>query len=299
MKDINQRDIYEGLFPTDAFSYSQPGTASPTLGMKSGWTMSAPTVSATTINATTFPLGKGYLFGLTLSNGTDATNDIDIAAGTATDNDDGTAMALTAITKQLDAGWAVGTNAGGLDTGAIANTTYHVWVIKNPTSGVVDALFSASATAPTMPSGYTKKRRIGAIIRSGGAILGFGQMGDRFYWTGASSRGFLDVNAARIAAATVYALTVPPNMIAIVMKLMAGVSTAASAADYVEGWVAGAWRPAGESQAGLAAVTERDSGTYMEVPVNGSSQIRMTASAANGSWQVRTEGWIDTRGRDA
>lgn len=52
--------------------------------------------------------------------------------------------------------------AGGLDTGAEAiETWYHVWLIYNPTTETVSSLFSVSSTSPTLPSGYTKKRRIG------------------------------------------------------------------------------------------------------------------------------------------
>jgi len=54
---------------------------------------------------------------------------------------------------------SVGLN--GIDSGALGfNTWYRVWVIKNPTSGSVGGLLSASDT-PLMPSGYTLRRRVG------------------------------------------------------------------------------------------------------------------------------------------
>jgi hypothetical protein len=58
--------------------------------------------------------------GLTYSNnGSDATNDIDIAAGRAMDATGAHIMVLAAtLTKRLDAAWSVGTNQGGLDTGS-------------------------------------------------------------------------------------------------------------------------------------------------------------------------------------
>ena len=125
----------------------------------------------------------GHLFGLGLSNnGTDATNDIDIAVGSCASSDTVPALMVlsSAITKRLDAAWAVGTGNGGLDTGSIANTTYHIFLIKRSDTGVVDALFSTSATAPTMPSNYDKKRRIGSVIRASAALLPFRQDGDAF-----------------------------------------------------------------------------------------------------------------------
>lgn len=58
------------------------------------------------------------------------------------------------------AGTSVGANA--LDSGTIAASTwYSVWVIWNGTTTA--GLLSTSATAPTLPSGYTHKARVGWI----------------------------------------------------------------------------------------------------------------------------------------
>ncbi len=60
--------------------------------------------------------------------------------------------------------------ANGLDTGAVAGSTiYHKWVIYNPTTATVAGLASTSATAPTMPAGYTYKARVGFIATDGTA----------------------------------------------------------------------------------------------------------------------------------
>jgi hypothetical protein len=126
---------------------------------------------------------KGHIYGLTLSNNaSDAANDIDIAAGEAasTGTDPVLMVLASALTKRLDAAWAVGTGNGGLDTGSIANGWYYVWLIRRSDTGVVDVLFSASATSPTMPANYDQKRRIGAFERASGAIRAFLQIGDRF-----------------------------------------------------------------------------------------------------------------------
>jgi hypothetical protein len=62
------------------------------------------------------------------------------------------------------AGTAVGVN--GIDAGAIgANTWYALWVIWNGTT--VAGLMSLSATAPTLPAGYTHKARVGWIRTDG------------------------------------------------------------------------------------------------------------------------------------
>lgn len=115
------------------------------------------------------PQLQGYYFGLGLStNATDAANDIDIAVGSAAaDVSPYDLMQLTsARTKRIDAAWAVGNNAGGLDTGSVGNNTYYIWLIRRPDTGIVDALFSLSSTAPTMPTNYTQKRLIGSLIRA-------------------------------------------------------------------------------------------------------------------------------------
>lgn len=109
---------------------------------------------------------SGYISGLVLSNNaTDANNDIDISVGVCSDST-GTYLlrSPSIITKRLDAAWAVGTNAGGLDTGSeAASTWYHVWAIRKDSDGSVDALFSTSVSSPTMPSGYTYKRLLGSV----------------------------------------------------------------------------------------------------------------------------------------
>jgi len=52
--------------------------------------------------------------------------------------------------------------ANGLDTGSFAPTTwYAVWVIYNGTT--VAGLLSTSGTAPTLPSGYSYKARVGWV----------------------------------------------------------------------------------------------------------------------------------------
>jgi len=111
------------------------------------------------------------------NNTTDADNDIDFTAGNFKFSDNsGEALAST-MTKRLDASWTAGTNQGGLDTGTKqANTWYHCYAIYNPTTQASDFLFSASATSPTLPSGFTKFYLIESIKTNlSGNILGFYQ----------------------------------------------------------------------------------------------------------------------------
>lgn len=78
---------------------------------------------------------------------------------------DGSARLLTNVNLTLN---TAGTGANGLDSGALAASTwYSVWVIHNGTTAA--ALMSLSATTPTMPSGYTHKVRVGWIRTDGTA----------------------------------------------------------------------------------------------------------------------------------
>ncbi len=243
----------------------------------------------------------GQLFGLTLSNGTDATNDIDIAAGSARDSTDVDTLVASALTKQLDAAWAVGTNAGGLDTGSIANTTYHIWLIKRPDTGVVDALFSTSASAPTMPTNYTLKRRIGSIVRTGGSIKAFKQDGDRFRWVLAIQ----DISTTNPGTSAVTAtLTLPTGIVvwadvAVYIENVSTVSiamlvTALDETNSVPSFASGLFN------FGIASTAADEINIdNMSVKTNTSAQIRyrLSASGASDLVKIMTLGWTDTRGR--
>lgn len=118
-------------------------------------------------------VGKA-IYGLTYANSPgDVVNDIDIAAGGAMDATGLYWMTGAALTKRLDAAWAVGTNQGGLDTGSIGNSDYYIWIIARSDTGVVDYLFSLSSTAPTMPGSYDFKRLVGWFKRVGATIVLF------------------------------------------------------------------------------------------------------------------------------
>lgn len=243
-------------------------------------------------------LFSGYIFGLALSNnGSDPNNDIDIAIGRATDNTVFALMELTSgLTKRLDANWAVGTNQGGLDTGAKANSTwYHVWLIQRPDTGVVDALFSTSATAPTMPANYTIKRRIGAILTDGsGNILAFVQRGDNFRWT--------TPPAASSASYTAYATATPVVPTGIIVEAY-GNGMIGTGGGFVNIRPVGASDGAPSSTAtpgitiGSLGASGVISGGTWNCFTNTSAQIEIGGNTT--TFYLVTIGWIDRRGRDS
>lgn len=71
--------------------------------------------------------------------------------------------------------------ANGLDTGTeAASTWYAIWLIYNPTTSTVASLLSTSFISPTMPTGYTKKRRVGAVYNKANSnFRTFTQLGER------------------------------------------------------------------------------------------------------------------------
>lgn len=120
-------------------------------------------------------LGKA-IYGCTYANAAgDVVNDIDFASCNAMDATGAYWITAAALTKQTDVAWAVGNNAGCLDTGAVGNNDYYLWVIARSDTGVTDYLCSLSSTAPTMPAAgaYDFKRLIGWVKRSGGLIVLF------------------------------------------------------------------------------------------------------------------------------
>lgn len=157
-------------------------------------------------------VGAGSIFGLTLANnGANPTTRIDFAAGFCRDSLNGVGIVLAAgLTKRLDAAWVAGGGNGGRDTGALANgQTWHCYVIYNPATLAVDGLFSQSATAPTLPAGFTKFRRLGAVVLDAAAttIRKFRQTGDYFEYETRSTDYAAQANGGGVA--TLRSVAVP------------------------------------------------------------------------------------------
>jgi hypothetical protein len=246
---------------------------------------------------------RGHIAGLTLGNNAgDAVNDIDIAVGSATADDQTALLVLaSALTKRLDAAWVVGTNQGGLDTGSIADTTYHVWLIRRPDTGVVDVLFSTSATSPTMPTNYTQKRRIGSIIRASGAIVTFVQIGDTFTRIAEA----IDRNNTAAVASGLLALSVPAGIVVMpIIRLSCGVGVSTTFSIGLGSAVVGS----ANVQALILSTGAGDSAASQDniappiFATNTSRQIyfRQTNSVGTPTASIlATNGWVDRRGQDA
>ena len=127
---------------------------------------------------------RGYLSGMGLSNDTDTDHDILVGVGVVRDAADAVNIELTsAITKQIDASWAAGDDAGGLSSSLTlsADTWYHVHAII--VSGSADIGFDTSVTAANLVTDHsaTAYRRIGSVLTDGSSnIIQFQQFGDEF-----------------------------------------------------------------------------------------------------------------------
>jgi len=136
-----------------------------------------------TAAAEDIPSIQGNLFGLQLA-AAGGTGTFSITAGAAADSTASVMMQLTSAFSKTTGAWSAGSAQGALDTGSIAVTSwYYVHVIKNITSGISDILFSLSATAPTLPSGYGYFRRIGCMKTDASSHwVQFTQNGDEFLY---------------------------------------------------------------------------------------------------------------------
>lgn len=134
-------------------------------------------------------LPRGYIDGGIVTNGTDATNDIDIGAGAARDDTDSIDMTWPAFTgKQFDANWALGNNSGIRNSAAgIANTTYHLYMAckangADPApyahTSADNATVLAALQAESGGADYLYLRYFFSIIRASNSLIGIVQHGD-------------------------------------------------------------------------------------------------------------------------
>ncbi len=256
----------------------------------------------TTLGAVQIADLRSHLAGCTLSTaGSSAT--MSIAAGVCQDSTNAATMTLTAIAKTTSS-WVLGTAAGGLDTGAIANSTwYHFFVIRRPDTGVVDALISLSPTAPTMPTNYTQFRRIGSGRTNGSAQwTAFTQDGDYFVW----SASVADVNTTNYGAGSAISatLTVPTGVkVDAMTKTMITDSVVPNTGFLLTDLSAADETPTNGNNLDAFATTVGVPALCVKtIRTNTSAQVRYRnngGAGVNTTTVIRTVGWYDTRGRNA
>lgn len=140
-------------------------------------------VQATT-NAAGFSILSGYYYWVkTVPTGNTLTLSATYGGSTLDITADDTDIQFKICINHVELGH---TGIGALDTGTKANSTwYYIWLISN---GIVDRLLaSVSSTSPTMPTGYSYRKLIGACkTNASGNILDYIQRNDKVQFKGAS-----------------------------------------------------------------------------------------------------------------
>lgn len=210
------------------------------------------------------------------------------AARVTVRNAAGASVELSNVSETLT---MTNTGAGGLDAAEslAASTWYYIYFIYNPTTGDVAALASLSANSPTLPSGYTYFRRMGALRTDATAnkyplagtqcddIWGFTQVGNVTEWP-VISLG----NTSGVATCSLSSV-VPPTASEINLAVFADVSGAVAIQPFsnIQGrlWVHGG--TTGETQ--WASMVLRSTSLYVE------------ASGSSNNF-VGCRGWVDHGG---
>ncbi len=238
----------------------------------------------------------GFLGGLTLSTA-GGSGTFGIAAGAAVDSTSASLMRLTSAWTKTTASWVAGTGNGGIDTGSVATSTwYHVFLISTA-SGVVDVLFSLSATAPTMPSSYTLKRRIGAMKTDGSSHwTAFSQDGNEFLWLVAVNNYSATPGGT---ASTAYTITVPTGVkvIGLIRGYLSSGTTAASViiqSPDETGAISGAITG---NVTAVAFGATNQTGFQVNARTDTGAHINASVSTTDASLVLTTYGWIDRRGQ--
>ena len=244
-------------------------------------------------------LAPGFIFGLETTAAADTDHDVTIATGRCRSSDNTTDMILSsAITKQIDATWAAGDNAGGLFTGTVAaDTTYHLFLIFNPTTSTIDAGWD-TAVDPTanLPSGYTIYRRIRSYLTdSSSNLIDTIQSGSEFYY----KTYINEFNTTTVPTSkTDLGLSIPGGL-NLLAKISVSLESTATTTVLVFP------QELDDMTVSSTNVTVRTTGgatgdrSTFDILTNSSGQIsyKRSGSAPTSSFAITTQGWHDDRGQ--
>lgn len=247
-------------------------------------------------------LPNDYITGFALTN--NGATGFDVAAGQAMDSTNLLNIVGSAIANKTQVAWVVGTGNGGkLSAAAMANNTWYYWyALWKTADGTIDYGFDV-ATTPTLPSGYSKFRYIGARKTQAASTSWdtFIQHGDEVLW---STPPALDVNGTLTAANRVLTTF---NIPAVKVKWFGGYqcSIINSTTAFLLTDPACADVAVGSSVSPLSdgflfdniAASTLASGGQVSCWSNTSSQLGLRGINTSGTVQLQTRGWIDPRGK--
>jgi len=258
-------------------------------------------------------LPTNYINGLICENASgDTDHDITLNTGKCRDFADTINISVgSAITKQIDANWADGTNNGGFPSSITltADTDYYYFVISKP-DGTANAGFDSSLTATNLldvsnagGAGYTKYRRVDAYKTDGSSNI---KPKKAFELAGGGIEVVLDVpsmdaiSVACPATASLVSLETPTG-IKTIAKTSISINSVAGTLYY------GLWSSPNISDNAPSvslyniAHSQNSSANIALDPslkpvwTNTSSQGRIRFNVASGLYTVITEGYTDTR----
>jgi hypothetical protein len=244
---------------------------------------------------------RGHIAGLTMSTA-GASTTMTIAAGECADSTNVVMLKLAAAISKTTAAWAVGTGNGALDTGVIAaNTTYHWYAIGRSDTGVMDAVCSLSASAPSLPANYTWYRRIGSRNTNGSSQwTKFIQNGEHVMLT--TPVQDVSTGTPGSAALSVTLASLPGGVPVEAILNLGIIDTASTDAMYVSALSQDDVAPIGTGAPGFSVrshVANTSGWAEKRVWSDTNKSIRARVQTGAGTCTIRfvTLGWIDHRGR--
>lgn len=253
-------------------------------------------------------LPAGYFSGFSMLNNVSSPNTTaDIGPGSAKDSTGVIDINLSATLSgvlQAAGAWTAGNNQNKLDTGARANSsTYFVFAIRKTSDGTGDILYSLSATAPTMPTGYSGFRRISRLVTGvTGNIGAFKDRGNaRFDWVTPN----VEVTAGPVPPATSLLTLTGLGGAAVNARVQvlirgdgaSGRITPTDVTDAVTGVLETDWTGGAVAQSGGSSSDESGSAEF-HLQTDTSSQVRLRTFGTGGvnvRYRVITFGWQEIR----
>lgn len=171
--------------------------------------------------ATTTTQGISYLNKpVTITNNaTDADHDIDFGAGNFNFDDGSGQATLSALTKQFDSTFALGTNAGGMVSGESLPTSGFVYVfgISNESGTITDIIGTTTRDGSTISgdsvvsaNSLTKKKYLGALVidSSANIIKGIWRNGNKSFTFDSE---IVEISGSSLVARTPITIAAPPQ----------------------------------------------------------------------------------------
>lgn len=210
---------------------------------------------------------------------------------------DGEIIKLEApISKNLVIEWQEGNGGGRFSQEPVNNESWHLFVIKNTTTGAVDAGFSQDVLAGDIPTGYDAYARVASFRLLNAAIPKYIQDGDHFHL---KERRLLISTSARSFASNIDSF-VPVKINATALMYLAvrifSNTVGASGATLTIG-VNDLIAPARDWVIGNAG---GPAAQRLEIPIPSTGLFRIkynTTGKYNGGFNINLFGWIDSRGR--